>query len=93
MTATELNVRYRNLLIVLSKEVGYLQADVDGIKVELEKEKSKGRQIGLRTVIKARKKHQAKIVLLLGRNKAASMHLFGTSDIKKIAEQEILLHP
>jgi len=76
MTKPELEHGYRNLLQALATDAEELKQQVTDMHAAVKKEQSNGRRNGIRTLINARNRQRARLLQLLGRNKAA-LRYFG----------------
>jgi len=76
MTKPELESDYRKLLINLANDAEALKQQVTDMHAAVKAEQSSGRRNGIRTLINARNRQRARLLQLLGRNKAA-LHYFG----------------
>lgn len=92
MSPEEINARYRNLLITLAREAESIREDVGNMHVALESEEQLSRRLGMRTIINAKNRQRARMLQLLGRNKAALRHFFKFADAAKVAAEKIILH-
>lgn len=92
MNDEELAARYRNLLIVLAKEIRTLHEHAQKIRYEASNEANVGRKCGMNSKANSRDQHKARLIEILGRNSAACNRFFGTAAWEKIATQEIVLH-
>lgn len=90
MTDHELISRYRNLLINLARQKEQAIEESEAIALAAKIEPKPGRRAGLQCKAKSLRKHAAKLEMLLSRNNAASLQFFGTSNQKKVAEQDVI---
>lgn len=89
---TDLESRYRNLLVTLARDAEQLRQEVLTMLLAVPSEESSGKRNGMRTLINARNKQRARMLRLLSVNKLALRHFFGTTDPRKIADAKIILH-
>ena len=92
MTDIDLGTRYRNLLIMIARDAEDIRLKVLAMRLAVPSEESNGKRNGMRTLINARNLQRARMLQFLSSNKAACRHYFGTTDPRKIADAEIILH-
>ena len=92
MTTAQIAAQYSNLLITLAKDADEIREQVTAMHGDLKNQDSNGKLAGMRTIINARNRQRARLLQLLGRNKAALRHFFNVTDPVKVAQQKIILH-
>jgi hypothetical protein len=90
MNQSRIETCYRNLLITLARDAEDLRKQVVVIHLAVHSEQSNGKRAGMRTLINARNRQRARLLQLLGRNKAALSFFFQTTDAATVAAQIIL---
>lgn len=90
MTNAELASRYRNILIVLSREV-LMKRDISkSMRIAAELEPNAGRKSGLYCKANSSSKYAFLMSSILNKNKSALHHYFKTSDLEEVADCDVM---
>lgn len=92
MTTHELSFWYRNLLIVLAKEIVEMGGEIKDIRRDIKDETNSVRKNGMEAKANARQRQRARLNQILSRNPGPMRHFFRTTNAEKIAAFEIVLH-
>lgn len=85
----ELTARYRNLLIILAREIIRNRDQCEHVKVR--RAVHPGAVAGRNCQAKVISAHRRRLTTMLLRNRAAMIHYFGTDDIELVADRSIVL--
>lgn len=89
MTTTELAARYRNLLVVLSKNISTLNEEAEHLREVARSDISNGHKAGLNCKANALLRQSARLHFMIHKNNAALRHFFGTTNLDEVAQEQL----
>lgn len=84
--------RYRNLLIVIAKEIETCKAAAAKLKQSAAIETNIGKKAGLRTQMHCFNRNAQRLEQILSKNRAVLNEWFGSSKVEEVSKSKIILH-